>query len=164
MCMLSHFNHVQLFATLWIIGHQAPPSMRYCRQEYWSGLPCFPPGDLPDSDLHWRQILYRLSHQGSPQMCLGRHAEKDWRHEETGAAQDEMAGWHHRFDGHEFEQIPGDSEGWGSLACCSPWGHKESDVTERLNSNNRCSKEGWERDREGERKWIWEKRSNMKLY
>ena len=41
----------------------------------------------------------------------------------------------------EFEQTPGDSEGWGRLACCSPWGHKESDVTEQL-SNNRCSKEG----------------------
>ena len=43
--------------------------------------------------------------------------------------QDEMAGWHHRLNGHEFEQTPGDSEGQGSLACCSPWGHKESIMT-----------------------------------
>ena len=43
--------------------------------------------------------------------------------------EDEMAGWHHQFNGHEFEQIPGDGEGQGSLACCSPWGHSESDKT-----------------------------------
>ena len=45
---------------------------------------------------------------------------------------DEMVGWHHRLNGHEFEQTPGDSEGQGSLACCSPWGHKESETTEGL--------------------------------
>ena len=45
----------------------------------------------------------------------------------------EMVGWHHRLNGHEFEPTPGDSEGQGSLACCSPWGHQESDTTERLN-------------------------------
>ena len=54
-------------------------------------------------------------------------AGKDRRRE------DEMIGWHHRLDGHEFEQAPGDSEGQGSLVCCSLWGHKESDRTERLN-------------------------------
>ena len=42
-------------------------------------------------------------------------------------------GWHHWLNGHEFEQTPGDSEGQGGLACCSPWGHKESDTTEWLN-------------------------------
>ena len=47
-----------------------------------------------------------------------------------------MVGWHHQLNGHEFEQAPGDGEGQGDLACCSPWGHKESDTTERLNSNN----------------------------
>ena len=46
---------------------------------------------------------------------------------------DEMVGWHHRLDGHEFEQTPGDGEGQGSLACCSPGGRKESDMTEILN-------------------------------
>ena len=49
--------------------------------------------------------------------------------------EDEMAGWHHRLDGRESEQAPGDGEGQGSLACCSPWGRKESDTTERLNGN-----------------------------
>ena len=45
-----------------------------------------------------------------------------------------MVGWHHRLDGHKFEQAPGDSEGQRSLACCSPWGCKESDTTEQLNN------------------------------
>ena len=49
-------------------------------------------------------------------------------------AEDEMVGWHHRLNGHEFEQSLGDREGQGSLACCSPWGHKELD-TERLNKS-----------------------------
>ena len=44
-----------------------------------------------------------------------------------------MAGWHHRLNGHEFEQTFGAGDGQGSLACCSPWGRKESDTTERLN-------------------------------
>ena len=47
--------------------------------------------------------------------------------------QDEMAGWHHRLNGHEFEQALGVGEGQGSLVCCTPWGHKESGTTERLN-------------------------------
>ena len=51
-------------------------------------------------------------------------------------AEDEIAGWHHRLNGHEFEQAPGGGEGQGSLACCSPGGRKESDTTERLNNNN----------------------------
>ena len=46
-----------------------------------------------------------------------------------------MVGWHHRLNGHEFEQTLGDGEGQGSLACCSPWGCKESDTTEKLNNN-----------------------------
>ena len=50
--------------------------------------------------------------------------------------EDELAGEHHRLDGHESEQAPGDGEGQRSLACCSPWGRKESDTTERLNDNS----------------------------
>ena len=53
--------------------------------------------------------------------------------EEKGAAEDEMVGWHHQLNGHELEQTLGDGEGQGSLACCSPWGHKELDTTEGLN-------------------------------
>ena len=50
-----------------------------------------------------------------------------------------MVGWHHRFNGHEFEQTLGDSEGQGRLACCSPWGCKELDMTEQLENNNNPS-------------------------
>ena len=56
-------------------------------------------------------------------------AGKDWRQKEKRVAGDEMVGWHHWLHGHEFEQTAGDGEGQGSLACCSPWGHKESDMT-----------------------------------
>ena len=48
--------------------------------------------------------------------------------------ENEMVGWHHQLNGHEFEQTLGDTEGWGSLVCCSPWGRTESDVTEQLNN------------------------------
>ena len=51
-------------------------------------------------------------------------------------AEDDTVGWHHRLDGHEFEQALGVGNGQGSLACCSPWGPKESDTTEQLNNNN----------------------------
>ena len=69
---------------------------------------------------------------------------KDWRREEKGTTEDEMVGWHYRLNGHEFEQAPGVGDGQGSLAYCSPWGRKESDVTERLNWTGRCEKWGLE--------------------
>ena len=56
-------------------------------------------------------------------------AGKDWGQEEKGMAEDEVVGWHHWLNGHEFVQAPGDSEGQGSLACCSSWGGKELDTT-----------------------------------
>jgi len=62
---------------------------------------------------------------------------KDWRQEEKRATEDEMVRWHHQLNGHEFEQTPGDSEGQGSLAYCSPRDLKELDTTEQRN-NNQC--------------------------
>ena len=53
--------------------------------------------------------------------------------------EDLIIGWHHRLNGHEFEQSPGVGDGQGSLMCYSPWGHKESDMTERMNNDNRLS-------------------------
>ena len=64
-------------------------------------------------------------------------AGKDWRQEEKGMTEDEMVGWHHWLNGHEFEQALGDGEGEGSLECCSPWGCKELNTTQRLNNNNK---------------------------
>ena len=62
---------------------------------------------------------------------------KDWRQKEKGLTEDEMLGWHCWFNEHESEKIPEDSEGQESLACCSPWGCKELDMTEWLNNNNK---------------------------
>ena len=55
---------------------------------------------------------------------------KDWRQEKKGTIEDEMVGWHHRLDGHEFEQVLGAGDGQEGLVCCSPWGWKELDTTE----------------------------------
>ena len=68
---VKSLSHVQLFATPWTVPCQAPPSVEFSRQEYWSGLPFPSPGDLLTQGLnsslqHCRQTLYRLSHQGSP--------------------------------------------------------------------------------------------------
>ena len=59
-------------------------------------------------------------------------AEREWG-QEKGMTEDEMAGWHHLLDGHEFEWTPGVDDGQGGLECCNSWGHKELNTTERLN-------------------------------
>ena len=61
-------------------------------------------------------------------------AGKDWRREEKGMTEDEIVGWHHWLNGHEFEQASGDAEGQGSLVCCNPWGYKQLDMTEWWNN------------------------------
>ena len=78
--MLSHFSHVQLFATLWIIACQASLPMGFSRQEYWSRLPCHPPGDLPAQGsnprilclLHWQVGSLALVPAGKPNQMLGK--------------------------------------------------------------------------------------------
>ena len=60
-------------------------------------------------------------------------AGRDWEQEEKGTIDDEMAGWHHQLDGHEFEWTPGVGDGQGGLAYCDSWGRKEWDTTEQLN-------------------------------
>ena len=66
-------------------------------------------------------------------------AGKDRGQEEKGTKEDEMVRWHHRLNGHEFAQTLGVGDGQGSLVCCSPWGRKESDTTERLNKKEHRS-------------------------
>ena len=68
-CMLSCFSHVWLFATLWTIAHQAPLSMGFSRQEYWSGLPCPPAGDLPDPETESESPASPALPTGSLPMC-----------------------------------------------------------------------------------------------
>ena len=60
-------------------------------------------------------------------------AGRDWWQEQKGMTEDEMAGWHHQLNGHEFEWTPGVGDGQGGLACCDSWGRKKSDTTEQLN-------------------------------
>ena len=60
-------------------------------------------------------------------------AGRDWGQEEKGTTEDEIAGWHHQLNEHEFDQALGVGEGQGNLVCCSPWGHNELDTTEWLN-------------------------------
>ena len=60
-------------------------------------------------------------------------AGRDWGQEEKGTTEDEMVGWHHRLNEHESEHTKGVGDGQGGLACCSPWGRKESNTTEWLN-------------------------------
>ena len=76
--MLSHFSHIQLFVTLWIVARRVPLSMGFSRQEYWSGLPCPPPGELPDPRIKpvspvapaLQADSLPLSHQGSPKLSV----------------------------------------------------------------------------------------------
>ena len=90
-------------------------------------------------------------------------AGKDWRKEEKGMTEDEMVGWHHWLDGHEFEQPPGVGDGQGKLACCSAWGCNESDTTEwlnwtELNGSWEAVKDSWVRGEsvESRRMTVWE--------
>ena len=64
-------------------------------------------------------------------------AGKNWRQKEKRTSEGEMAGWHHRCNEYELGQALGDGEGLGGLVCCSPWGHRESDTTGRVNSSNK---------------------------
>ena len=64
---------------------------------------------------------------------MKKYTGRDWGQEEKRTTEDEMAGWHHRLNGHEFEWTPGVGDGQGGLACCNSWGHKELDTTEQVN-------------------------------
>ena len=83
----------------------------------------------PEYSLEGRMLKLKLQYFGH---LTGEDpdAGKDRSQEEKGMTEDEMVGWHHCLSGHEFEHAPGVSAGQGSLTCCSPWGYKESDMTE----------------------------------
>ena len=110
-----------------------------------------------ESSLHYKEIKPVNPKENQPWIFIGRtdaeapilwppdvknwligkdpDAGKDWR-QEKGTTEEEMVGWHHWLNGHDFEQSLGDGDGQESLACCSPWGCKESDTTEQLNYNS----------------------------
>ena len=84
-------------------------------------------------------------------------AGRDWGQEEKGTTEDEMAGWHHRLDGHEFGWTPEVRDGQGGLACCNSWGRKESDTTEQLNWTELKYTSCYNKQDQ-----IWEARHNFK--
>ena len=112
------------------------------REDAWEslGLQEDKPGD-PKGNQSWIFIERNDAEAETPilwplnakKWLIGKHpdAGKDWR-QEKGITEDKIVGWHHPLNGHVFEQAPGIGDGQGSLACCSPWGRKESDTTERL--------------------------------
>ena len=100
---------VWLFATPWTVAHQASPSMEFSRHEYWSGLPFLSPGNLPNPGIE----------PGSPAL-------------QAEALPSEPPG-------NQWTWVWANSEGQRSLACCSPWDHKESDMTEWLNNKGDLS-------------------------
>ena len=100
--------------------------------------PVYPKGDQPGCSLERLMLKLKLQYFGHL-MRRADSLEKTlmlgniWGQEEKGMTEDEMVGWHHQLDGHGFGWTPGVGDRQGGLVCCSPWGHKESDVTERLN-------------------------------
>ena len=99
--------------------------------------PVHPKGDQPwdffgRNDAKAETLVLWPPHAKSWLIGKDSDAGRDWG-QEKGATEDEMAGWHYRLDGREFEWTSGVSDGQGSLACCNSWGCKESDVTEQLN-------------------------------
>ena len=90
----------------------------------------------------------------------GPDAGKDWGQEEKGTTEDEMVGWHYQLNGHGFGWTLGVGDGQGGLACCGSWGHKELDMTERLNwtetEDGFCSGGIVEAELRGSRDWTWQ--------
>ena len=111
-CYIQAYHH---YICVWVSVLQINISNRLREKDSEAEAPVL---WLPDA---WSQFIRK-----------GPDAGKDWRQEEKGTTEDEMVGWHHRLDGHEFEQALEDDEGQGSLVCWNPWGHKGSDTTERL--------------------------------
>ena len=89
--------------------------------------------------VHWKDWCWSLNFStlapDAKNWLLGKDSDagRDWGQEEKGTTENDMAGWHHQLDGHEFEQAPGAGDEQGDLACCSPWGRRELDTTEQLN-------------------------------
>ena len=89
----------------------------------------------PGCSMEGLMLKLTLQYFGHLMQRVGKDSDagRDCGQEEKGTTEDEMAGWHHRLNGHESEWTPGVGDGQGGLACCDSWGRKESDTTERLN-------------------------------
>ena len=106
------------------------------------GDPTSPPERKSILNIHWKDWCWSWNSNTWPpdgkNWFIRKHSDagKDWRQEEKGTTEDEMVGWYHQLDGHEFVQALGDGEGQGSLVCCSSWSHKKLDIIEWLSNNN----------------------------
>ena len=124
-----------------VVLEKAPESPLDCQEI----KPANPKGNQPwiiigRTDAEAESLILWPTDEKSQLFRKGPDAGKDWRQEVKGMTEDEMVGWHHWFNGHEFEQTLGVGEGQGSLACYSLQGHKDSDITEQLNNNNLITK------------------------
>ena len=153
MLLLSFANFNAYIVVMWEPDHKegwAPKNRRFwtvvLEKTFESPLDCkMKPVNLKGNQL-WIFIRWTDAEAEAPillppdvkSQLIGKDpvAGKDWRQKEKGMAENEMVRQHHWLNGHEFEQTLGHSEGQGSLVCCSPWGHEESDTTEWLNCNN----------------------------
>ena len=88
---------------------------------------------ISPENIHWKNWIWSWNSNTLATWCEElTHCKSPWCRRRRGWQKNEMAGWYHQLYGHEFEQVPGVGYGQGSLVCCSPWGHKESDTTEQL--------------------------------
>ena len=159
MCVLSH---VQLFVASWTAAHQAPPFIGFSRQEYWSGLPCPPPGDLPNSGTEPTSLtsaalaggffttgtmtpgssIFLMMSQRSSAACFSLYCSVfHWRRQldksPFGSSHDKGLPRVGKIPWRRKWQptpvlLPRKFHGWRSLVGYSPWGRKESDTTEWL--------------------------------
>ena len=135
---LIHFEFIFVYGVRWCSNftllHVATKLPLDCKEIQ----PVHPKGDQPwdffgRTDAKAETAVLWLPHAKSWLIGKDPDAGRDWGQEEKGMTEDEMAGWHHRLNGHEFEWTPGVGDGQGGLMCCDSWGRKESDTTERLN-------------------------------
>ena len=125
---------VRLFVTPWTAAHQAFLSITNSRSLLkFTSIESVTPSNLLilcHPFLLLPSIFPSIRvFSGESALCKRSDVRKDLGQEEKGTTKDEVIGWHHQLNEHEFEQTLGDSEGRGSPACCSPWGCKESDTT-----------------------------------
>ena len=155
--MLSHFSHVQLFTTPWTVAHQAPLTMGLSSQEHWSGLPCPPPGDLPNPGMKATSLMspalagqfFTTSTTWGEKAMAPHSSTLAWKRpwtEEPGRLQSmgslrvghdwatslslfTFTHWRRRWQPTPVF-LPGESQGRGSLVGCHLWGRTESDTSE----------------------------------
>ena len=136
-CVLGHHWHWKAWhAVLSVTSHGSCAALECTSTVFPMAIELlFSPTDMEWQDWAHVQLWKRNPHEWVTTELIGKDpdAGRDWGQEEKGTTEDEMAGWHHQLDGHEFEWTPGVGDGQGGLVCCDSWGHKQSDTTEQLN-------------------------------